>query len=203
MGNTEAVFRTIAEPTPEVLFKDRRSKFFGYAFPLQKGEEVKGIIEQLKTRHPTAKHFCYAWQLGTENVSYKINDDGEPKNSAGNPIYRQLQSYDLTNTIIVVVRIYGGAKLGVSGLIQAYKTTAQMALEVASIEEHHIQTRFELKFEYAITNEVMRVLKRLTIQIVSQKMDNKCSLIVGIPKSRTDMVLQEFEKIHQLKVKPT
>ena len=116
---------TITQPSPEVLHKDRNSKFYGYAFPVTSEDEIKTCLDQLKKKHYQAGHFCYAWQLGMTYDSYRYNDDGEPSNSAGAPIYGQLQSFDLTNVFVVVVRYFGGTKLGVGGLIQAYRTTAQ------------------------------------------------------------------------------
>ena len=137
-------FKTILKPSEAVLYKDKKSKFFGYIFPLQNESEVKPIIEVLKKKHHTANHACYAWQLGTEKITYRANDDGEPNNSAGMPIYGQIQAFDVTNVLVVVVRIFGGTKLGVGGLIQAYKTSAQLTIESANIIEiwFHIAASF-------------------------------------------------------------
>jgi uncharacterized YigZ family protein len=136
-------YKTIASESEEVLFKEKGSKFFGYAFPIQNEDEVKPIIENLKKQHPNAVHYCYAYQLGTApKISYRANDDGEPSNTAGTPIYGQIQSYGLTNILVVVVRIFGGTKLGVSGLISAYKTTAQMTLEASEVVEKTIDVDF-------------------------------------------------------------
>jgi putative IMPACT (imprinted ancient) family translation regulator len=126
-------YNTIANPSEQILLKEKSSKFFGYAFPIQSEEELKPILDQLKKKHPHAGHFCYAYQIGTEILSYRANDDGEPSNSAGMPIYGQIQSFAVTNAAVVVVRIFGGTKLGVGGLISAYKTAAQMTLEASEI----------------------------------------------------------------------
>lgn len=128
-------YKTINLPSEEVLFKEKNSKFFGYAYPVTTEEEIKEIIEQLRKVHFSARHWCYAYQIGTEKIQYRANDDGEPNNSAGMPIYGQIQSFEVTNILIVVVRYFGGVKLGVGGLISAYKTAAQMALENAIIIE--------------------------------------------------------------------
>jgi uncharacterized YigZ family protein len=125
-------YKTILKASKEVLFKEKGSKFYGYAFPVTSEDEVKQQIENLKQHH-SARHWCYAWQLGKNYEHYRANDDGEPSNSAGMPIYGQLQSFDVTNILVVVVRYFGGTKLGVGGLIQAYKTTAQMALETSKV----------------------------------------------------------------------
>ena len=145
-------YKTITKPSPEVLFKDRGSKFFGYAFPVISEEEIKTNIEQLKKDHYNARHWCYAWQLGKEYENYRANDDGEPSNSAGVPIYGQLQSFNVTNILVVIVRYFGGTKLGVGGLIQAYKATTKQALEASIIVEKTIDELFNLKFEYAEMN---------------------------------------------------
>lgn len=165
-------YQTIAFESEEVLFKEKSSKFFGYAFPIESEEEVKPIIENLKKQHPHAVHFCYAYQLGTApKISYRANDDGEPGNTAGAPIYGQIQSFGVTNVLVVVVRIYGGIKLGVGGLIVAYRTTAQMALEVSEIIEKTIDVHFLISFDYKNMNKVMRVIKEKKLEITAQEME--------------------------------
>ena len=139
-------YKTLAAPTEEVMFKEKNSKFYGYAFPIETEEEVKPILEKIKKQHYTARHWCYAFQIGTSKIYFRANDDGEPNNSAGMPIYGQIQSFELTNVLVVVVRYFGGIKLGVGGLVQAYKTGAQMALEVAEIEERTIDVHFIVSF---------------------------------------------------------
>jgi uncharacterized YigZ family protein len=126
-------YRTIALPSAEILFKEKGSKFFGYAFPINSETEVKPIIDSLRKQHPNAVHYCYGYQIGTDTITYRANDDGEPSNTAGTPIYGQIQSFSLTNILIVVVRFFGGVKLGVGGLISAYKIAAQMTLESSEI----------------------------------------------------------------------
>ena len=152
-------YKTIANPSEEVLFKEKSSKFFGYAFPVCSQDEIKTNLEHLKKQHFGAVHFCYAYQIGTEKVEFRANDDGEPSNSAGMPIYGQIQSFELTNILIVVVRYFGGTKLGVGGLISAYKTTAQMALEAAEIIDKTIDVNFNISFDYKNINKVMRIIK--------------------------------------------
>src|SRR5690606_12375814 len=149
-------YKTIDQPSEEVLFKEKNSKFFGYAFPVHSENEVKEILEQLKKQHYTARHWCYAYQIGTKTKIYRANDDGEPNNSAGMPIYGQIQSFDVTNTLVVVVRYFGGVKLGVGGLVTAYKTTTQMALEAWEIVEKTIDTHCFIHFDYKDMNMVMR-----------------------------------------------
>ncbi len=163
-------YLTIANPTEEILFKEKNSKFYGYAFPITHEEELKPILEALRKTHPQAGHFCYAYQLGTEQTTYRANDDGEPSNSAGMPIYGQIQSFGLTNVLVVVARIYGGIKLGVGGLISAYKTTAQEVLKEASIIEKTVDSEFIIEFDYQNMNKVMRVIKEKKLEIVAQEM---------------------------------
>lgn len=165
-------YQTIAFESEEVLFKEKGSKFFGYAYPIESEEEVKPIIENLRKLHPHAVHYCYAYQLGTApKISYRANDDGEPSNTAGAPIYGQIQSFGVTNVLVVVVRIFGGIKLGVGGLISAYRTTAQMTLEVCEIIEKTIDVQFLISFDYKNMNKVMRVIKEKKLEIISQEME--------------------------------
>ena len=165
-------YQTISFESQEVLLKEKSSKFFGYAYPIESEDEVKPIIENLKKQHPHAVHYCYAYQLGTApKISYRANDDGEPSNTAGAPIYGQIQSFGVTNVLIVVVRIYGGIKLGVGGLITAYKTTAQMALEACEIIEKTIDVHFLISFDYKNMNRVMRVIKEKKLEITAQEME--------------------------------
>ena len=129
LSELKDTYKTIDKPFKGELFKDRGSKFYGYAYPITSEDEVKPIIEKLKKEHHTARHWCYAWQLGTTKIRYSANDDGEPSNSAGPPIYGQIQAFDVTNILVVVVRYFGGTKLGVGGLMNANKTGSKLVLE--------------------------------------------------------------------------
>ena len=171
-------YKTIDQPTEEILFKEKNSKFFGYAFPVTNTDEVKIYLDQLKKKHFGAVHFCYAYQIGTEKMEFRANDDGEPNNSAGIPIYGQIQSFELTNILIVVVRYFGGTKLGVGGLITAYKTAAQMVLENALIVNKTINLYFKITFDYKNINKVMRIIKEKQLEIQSQKMEENCEVII-------------------------
>ncbi len=131
----EDTYKTIEFPSDEILFKEKNSKFFGYTFPITQEAEAKIVLENLRKKHFGAGHFCYAFQIGIEKKYFRVNDDGEPTNSAGMPIYGQIQSFELTNILIVVVRYFGGIKLGVSGLISAYKNVAQLAVEASNSVE--------------------------------------------------------------------
>lgn len=194
------VYKTIGAPSPEILYKDKKSKFFASAFPITSEDEVKPIVEELRKKYHTANHVCYAWQLGEKQRSYRANDDGEPNNSAGMPIYGQIQSFDVTNTLVTVTRIFGGTKLGVGGLIQAYRTSAQMALESAEIVERVIQDQLLLRFGYPEMDKVMRAIKQKNLDMVSQKMDMDCELILSVRLSETEQVLQLFDEMQGVDV---
>jgi len=194
-------YKTITTPSPEVLFKDRNSKFYGYAFPVKTEKDIKEHIEYLKKQHHQARHWCYAWVLGKEYNRYRANDDGEPSNSAGAPIHGQLQAYNLTNTLIVVVRYFGGTKLGVSGLINAYRTTAQLALEKANIIEKTIDIEFTITFEYALMNKVMRVIKEQNIRIIGQKSELSCEYTLAIRKKDFEQKSVLIKNIYGIKLK--
>ena len=193
-------YKTLSGPSEEILFKEKKSKFFGYAYPLESEEEVKPIIEMLKKKHHTANHVCYAWQLGISDIRYRANDDGEPNNSAGMPIYGQIQSFDVTNVLVAVARIFGGTKLGVGGLISAYRNAAQMALEASLIVERTEKAHFEIKFGYETMNKVMRIIKQHNLEIVSQKLEMECAIYICVPKSHAQMTLQLFQEIHTLSI---
>lgn len=193
-------YKTILTAPEPALFKEKNSKFFGYVFPVSNEDEVKTYIEELKKEHHSARHWCYAYQIGTENISYRANDDGEPNNSAGMPIYGQIQSFDVTNVLIVVVRYFGGVKLGVGGLISAYKTTAQMVLETAEIIEKTIDIHYIIKFEYINMNKVMRVIKEKNIDIINQKMEMSCEIEIAIRKNNAQNIYDAFQSIYEIDI---
>jgi len=195
-------YKTITKPSEGMLFKDKNSKFFGYAFPVLNEEDVKSQLETLKKEHHSARHWCYAYRLGKiENKqTYRANDDGEPSNSAGMPIYGQLQSFDVTNTLIVVVRYFGGVKLGVSGLIKAYRTAAQMALESSQIEERTINTEYCISFAYKNMNKVMRILKEKKIIIVNQVLELDCNIYISVRLKDAHAVFEIFKNQFEIKI---
>lgn len=201
MNLEKDTYKTITKPSPESLFKDRGSKFLGYAFPATSEGQVKVHIESLKKLHYNARHWCYAWQLGKSYESYRANDDGEPSNSAGMPIYGQLQSYDVTNILVVVVRYFGGTKLGVGGLMQAYKTSAQMALEASDIVKKTIDEYFILKFDYPEMNIVMRIIKDKNISITHQKLELDCEIQISVRKKDASQIFEAFENTYKVSIK--
>jgi uncharacterized YigZ family protein len=193
-------YKTISSASEEVLYKEKNSKFFGYAFPVSNEEEIKEHLDRLRKEHFSARHWCYAYQIGTEKIQYRANDDGEPNNSAGMPIYGQIQSFEVTNVLVVVVRYFGGVKLGVGGLISAYKTAAQMALENSEIVEQTINKFFTISFEYVHLNKVMRIIKEKNLQIVSQKMEMDCEIQISIRKKNVQNLLDTFENLYEIKL---
>ncbi len=194
-------FKTIASPSTEILFKEKNSKFFGYSFPITSEDEVKSIVNNLRKQHFGAGHFCYAFQLGTDTVSFRANDDGEPSNSAGMPIYGQIQSFGLTNVLVVVVRFFGGVKLGVGGLISAYKTAAQMALEESVILEKTIDVHFQICFDYKNMNKVMRIIKEKNLEIISQQMKESCQIIIATRKKNAKIIFDIFFNLFEIEIK--
>ena len=194
-------YKTIAFATEDILFKEKNSKFFGYSYPISSDEEVKVIIEKLKKQHHSARHWCYAYQIGTEKIYFRANDDGEPSNSAGMPIYGQIQSFGITNVLIVIVRYFGGVKLGVGGLITAYKTAAQMTLMSSEIIEKTIDIHYQITFDYKNMNKVMRTIKEKNIEIVHQKMDSNCEIEVKIRKKNASNIFEIFNMMFEIDIK--
>ena len=193
-------YRTIETPTKAVLFKDKNSKFYGFAFPIENETDAKQHIETLKREHHAARHWCYAYQLGTETIYFRANDDGEPNNSAGTPIYGQIQSFDVTNILIVVVRYFGGVKLGVSGLINAYKTTAQLTLEASKIVEKTIAVEFRITFDYKNMNKVMRIIKEHNITISQQKLELDCTIYISVRKKDAGTIFNIFDTLYEITI---
>ena len=196
------VYKTLETPGEEMLFKEKGSKFFSYALPVSSEEEIREALDEIRSRHHSARHWCYAWQLGTEHTRHRANDDGEPSNSAGMPIYGQIQSFEVTNVLVVVVRYFGGTKLGVGGLIQAYKTSAQLALEASDIIEKTIDRHFLLEFEYKDMSHVMRIIKERNLNLIRQEMGMNCTIEISVRKSEASQVIPAFEPYYEVKVTP-
>jgi uncharacterized YigZ family protein len=193
-------YKTILKPSEEVLYKDKGSKFYGYAFPILTTEEVKKHIDKLKKKHSNAGHFCFAFQHGIQTPYYRASDDGEPSNSAGLPIYGQLQAFDVTNVLVVVVRYFGGTKLGVGGLISAYKTTAKLSLETSVVKQMDILIPFKLTFEYKELSQVMRIIKKFQLVLKSQRLEMECEVVILAKKSVEKSLQTTFEAFHKIKV---
>lgn len=201
MEEIKDTYRTITKASPETLYREKGSKFLGYAFPVTNEDQIKEHIEALRKEHHNARHWCYAWQLGKGYEHYRANDDGEPSNSAGMPIYGQIQSFDLTNVLVVSVRYFGGTKLGVGGLIQAYKTSAQLALEASRIVERTIDIPFRLTFDYPEMDIVMRTIKEQDLKITNQNMALDCEIDIAVRKKDAERIYELFDSIYKVEIK--
>jgi uncharacterized YigZ family protein len=193
-------YKTISVPSEEILFKEKNSKFFGYAFPVSTEDEIKSHLDTLRKKHYGAVHFCYAFQIGTDKIQFRANDDGEPSNTAGAPIYGQIQSFGVTNVLVVVVRFFGGIKLGVGGLISAYRTAAQMALETSEIIEKTINIHYKVSFDYKNMNKVMRVIKERNLEIIAQSMNESCKIEIATRKKNAEQIFDIFNSLYEIEI---
>ena len=187
-------FKTITKNS-EALYKEKGSKFLAYAYPMEDESELDFYLEMLHDEHPKARHYCYAYKLGMDQNRYRANDDGEPSGTAGKPILGQILSYELTNVLIIVVRYFGGTKLGASGLIQAYKESAKEALQAATIIEKYISVTYTLQFDYEFMGHVMNVLKETDAEITHKSFEDTCLVHISIRQS------MEKQLIHRIKAK--
>jgi uncharacterized YigZ family protein len=193
-------YKTI-ESASEGIFRDKGSKFIGYAYPIRSEIEVKPIISKLRSEHVKANHFCYAYRLTPDRSVFRVNDDGEPSGTAGRPILNCLLSEDITNILVVVVRYFGGTLLGVPGLINAYKTASIEAIKATSIISKTVNDVYEAYFDYLQMNEVMKLSKEENLQILAQQFDNSCVLKFEVRKAQLNQVLSKFDKIEGVKLK--
>lgn len=194
MSLFDDTYRTLLKPA-EGVFRDRGSKFIGYAYPMTDENSLKDILAEVKALHPKARHHCWAYRLTTDRTVFRINDDGEPSGSAGRPILNTLLSYDVTNVLIVVVRYFGGTLLGVPGLINAYKTAAKEALDAADIVEKTVNDIYELRFEYLSLNDVMRVVKEEDLTLLKQDFDNQCRIEFELRQNQVEKVLGRLDQL--------
>lgn len=196
MSLFEDTYRTIGKSC-EGIFRDKGSKFIAYAYPFEDEAQLKEIITALKLLHPKARHHCYAYRLTPDRSVFRMNDDGEPSGTAGRPILNILLSMDVTNTLVVVVRYFGGTLLGVPGLINAYKTATQLALAEADILEKTTDDIYEVRFPYLQMNDIMRIIKEENATIVQQQFDNDCIIRIAIRKMQVNTVVARLEKVGQ------
>lgn len=192
-------YKTIAGPS-EGIYSEKRSKFIAYAFPVTSEQEVKQRLAEIQKKHWDARHHCYAYILGPNKEAYRMNDNGEPSGTAGRPIHGQLLSKDLTDILLIVVRYFGGIKLGVSGLQNAYKVAAKEALDNAKIIEKTVQEKYRVTFEYLHMNEVMQILKNPEITIVDRQSDMQCVYTIMVRLSIADKTISALQKIDQTMV---
>lgn len=193
-------YKTISAPA-EGTFKDKGSRFIAFAYPILSESEVKPILLKLRAEHTKANHFCYAYRLTPDKSVFRVNDDGEPSGTAGRPILNVLLSAELTNILVVVVRYFGGTLLGVPGLIAAYKGAAAEAANLAVVIEKTVNDRYEIRFDYLVMNDVMRLVKEEQLQIIEQQFDNECVISFETRTSQLNKVLQKLEKINEIKIK--
>ena len=173
-------YKTVLKPSPEVIYKERKSKFYGYAFPLAAEQDAGPLLEGLRKKYRNISHVCYAWRIGKDGQAFRAYDDGEPTHTAGAPILGQLQAFGLTNVLVAVVRIYGGIKLGAGGLANAYRTTARMALEASEIVVRHAVANYEIGCPYEAVDKVLRILRSQGVEIISQDIQAQCRILVGV-----------------------
>lgn len=194
-------YRTIAKES-EGLYKEKGSRFIALAYPVCTEEEVKQHVAEVKKKYYDARHHCYAYILGPNKDAYRMNDDGEPSGTAGRPIHGQLLSNDLTDTLIIVIRYFGGIKLGVSGLINAYKTAAKDAIDNNTIVERFVEEDYEIHFPPLGMNKVMQLLKRDTVKITDQQYDTDCIIRFTVQKRDADALLEALQKVEEASIKP-
>jgi uncharacterized YigZ family protein len=187
----EDTYLSISKVT-ESLYKEKGSKFIGLAYPVRSEEEVKEVLDDLRKQYYDARHHCYAYILGPKSDRYRANDDGEPNHSAGDPILGQIKSAELTNTLVVVIRYFGGTKLGVSGLVHAYKTAAADAITANEIVEEVMKENYALRYDYESTNEVMRLIKDFDLEIVKQEFTADCYMEVAVRQSLSEQLLDKL-----------
>lgn len=193
-------YLTIESPS-EGFYKDKGSKFYAFAHPAETEEEFGEIMKELKKKYYDARHHVYAFRFGPDKKHFRASDDGEPGNSSGPPVLGQIRSHDLTNIVIIVVRYFGGTKLGVPGLINAYKTAAEDAIQNAKIITKTVDAKLQIGFEYPLMNDVMRIIKEEELNVVEQDFQLSCSVIVSMRKGEIERVAERFKKFYELKVK--
>ncbi|MCQ6956961.1 IMPACT family protein [Mucilaginibacter aquariorum] len=191
-------YKTIARPV-ESIFRDRGSKFLGFAYPVTSDNDIKAIVANLKSEHPKANHHCWAIRLGIDRSVFRVNDDGEPSGTAGRPILNTLLSRNITNVLVVVVRYFGGTLLGVPGLINAYKTATEMALDAAQVIEKTVNDIYTITFDYVQMNDVMRIIKDDQLQILEQVSELNCQIKFSVRKTQIEQVMSKLNKVNGVK----
>ena len=197
---TEQEFYYTIEKEAVAEFKDRGSKFIGYACPIKSVEEFKDRLNEIKKEHPKATHHCFAYRLGLDGNIFRVSDDGEPSGSAGRPILGQIDSKGLVNTLVVVVRYFGGTLLGVPGLINAYKSTAALALQMTPLAQKQVEKEYIVQFDYTQVGEIMAVVKQYNCRVVRQEMQLFCNMTIAIPKNRVMETVYKLQEIRNVEL---
>jgi uncharacterized YigZ family protein len=188
-------FQTIEKPIEDILLKEKGSKFIGFAYPVNSESDIKESLNQLKSIHPKATHHCYAFRLGINGENYRANDDGELSGSAGLPIYNQLLVHQITNILVVVIRYYGGTKLGVGGLVKAYKESAKYTLEQANIITKELESKIELKFKFSQQNLIFTLLNKYGAKIISFEAEDICTIEANFKTSKKENISDELSEM--------
>lgn len=194
-------FTTIKSEVRDILLKEKGSKFIGFAFPVNSEKELKTALENLKEEHPKATHHCYAFRLGLNGENYRANDDGEPSGSAGLPIYNQLLAHNLTNILVVIVRYYGGTKLGVSGLVKAYKESTKITLEDAEIITKELETELEIHFKFSQQNVIFSLLNKFNAKVLDFDAQEDCTILAKLNLSEKEKISEILSEIQYVKFK--
>jgi uncharacterized YigZ family protein len=199
---TDQDFYTTIAKSGNAEFKDRGSKFIGYVFPVASVEEFKGRLNEVKKEHPRATHHCFAYRLGLDGNTWRVSDDGEPSGSAGRPILGQIDSKVLVNTLVIVVRYFGGTLLGVPGLINAYKTAATLALQTTQLVQKPVEKEFMVQFDYTQVNEIMTLVKQYNCRVVRQEMQLFCNMTIAVPRNRIQELSYKLKEIRDVELSP-
>jgi len=193
-------YKTIEQPA-SAEYKDRGSKFIAFAYPIETVDDFKKHLQTVKKDHPKAVHHCFAYRIGTDGNNFRVSDDGEPSGSAGKPMLGQIDSKEVTNVAVIVVRYFGGSLLGVPGLINAYKTVTSLVLQVTPIVPKQIEVKYLIHFDYTQMNEVMMLMKQCNCTVISQEMQLFCNITAGVPKSRLTEVLYRLKELQNVDTK--
>lgn len=197
----EFSYKTIKNPIENILLKEKGSKFIGFAFPVHDETKLKNALEKIKTEHPKATHHCYAFRLGMNGENYRANDDGEPSGSAGLPIYNQLLAHEITNVLVIVVRYYGGTKLGVSGLVKAYKESAKLSLDEAEIITKELETEIEIQFQFNQQNTIFTLLSKFDAKVLNFDADENCILTASLKTAQKENISEKLSEMQNVKYK--
>nr|WP_027376475.1 YigZ family protein [Kaistella palustris] len=194
-------FKTLKNPVADILLKEKGSKFIGFGFPVFNESDVRNSLEKIRTAHPKATHHCYAFRLGLQGENYRANDDGEPGGSAGLPIYNQLLAHEVTNILVIVVRYYGGTKLGVAGLVKAYKETAKLTLDAAEVITKEVESDIEINFGFAQQNQVFTLLNKSNAKVLDFLAEEECTIIARLATAQKENISEQLSEMQQISFK--
>ena len=194
-------YNTIQSPIENILLKEKGSKFIGFAFPVADESDLKKSLEKIREEHPKATHHCYAFRLGMNGENYRANDDGEPSGSAGLPIYNQLLAHGITNVLVIVVRYYGGTKLGVSGLVKAYKDSAKLTLEESEIITKELESDLEIGFSFSQQNQIFTLLNKFDGKILDFLTDEECVIKAKVKTSQKENISDQLSEMQNISFK--